>query len=322
LHPRRRRTGAPRFASKPANTRETFILWWGGVVHACDPPIPRPHRAERLGGRCCGSRLADGARPVTITHDTNLGASCSRPPAGQVRAKPAWTRTPGAWYVDKARGHPGWVFSAPSPTRPFVRFTGGSWPGGDGRTGGTVRSAGCRTKAGVAALHVTPGWSRRRDSRGCATPCRDGPPRRPDPLFPADELTRAVPATGFETRTGRSGSSTGLAQPVRAPPRNSGLLHRRPVPEGTSLFAAIRALHRPGRSGVRRAQRGGFEDALYLPDDRNFPTLWGIATSAQTVNGVAAPRVWTNRPAADAGDLHRGSRGTWIVTVIDHRPPT
>lgn len=54
---------------QPGNTRETFILWWGGVSTPADPPVHvRIIQSDWVA--LLRQALGDGT-PVTITHATN-----------------------------------------------------------------------------------------------------------------------------------------------------------------------------------------------------------------------------------------------------------
>jgi len=54
---------------QPSNTRETFILWWGGVSTPADPPVHvRIVQSDWVA--LLRQSLSDNTG-VTITHDTN-----------------------------------------------------------------------------------------------------------------------------------------------------------------------------------------------------------------------------------------------------------
>lgn len=88
------------------------------------------------------------------------------------------------------------------------------------------------------------------------------------------------------------------------------------VPEGKGLFATIRDFMELPEVAFAEPSEAGFNDALeYLPEDADFPLLWGMRNTGQTVNGttgtpgidIDATRVW---------DLHRGDPDV-IITVVD-----
>jgi thermitase len=88
------------------------------------------------------------------------------------------------------------------------------------------------------------------------------------------------------------------------------------VPEGSGLFATIRAFTDLPEVMFAEPSEAGFNDALpYLPNDPDFPQLWGLRNTGQTVNGTAGTTD-IDIDAPDAWDLHQGDRRV-IVTVID-----
>jgi len=88
------------------------------------------------------------------------------------------------------------------------------------------------------------------------------------------------------------------------------------VPAGQGLFATIRGFADQPEVAFAEPSEAGFNDALpYLPDDADFPQLWGMRNTGQSVNGTAGtPGV--DIDATTAWDLHRGDPDV-IVTVID-----
>jgi subtilisin family serine protease len=87
------------------------------------------------------------------------------------------------------------------------------------------------------------------------------------------------------------------------------------VPAGHGLFAAIRDFVDQPTVAFAEPSEAGFNDALYLPGDADFPQLWGMRNTGQTVNGVSGT-AGVDIDATAAWDLHRGGPGV-IVAVID-----
>jgi thermitase len=88
------------------------------------------------------------------------------------------------------------------------------------------------------------------------------------------------------------------------------------VPEGRGLFATIRDFAELPEVAFAEPSEAGFNDALaYLPDDPDFPLLWGMRNTGQTVNGTTGtPGIDIDAPGA--WDLHRGDPDI-IVAVVD-----
>jgi len=88
------------------------------------------------------------------------------------------------------------------------------------------------------------------------------------------------------------------------------------VPDGRGLFATIRDFAELPEVAFAEPSEAGFNDALqYLPDDPDFPRLWGMRNTGQTVNGTAGTAD-IDIDAPEAWDLHRGDSDV-IVTVVD-----
>jgi subtilisin family serine protease len=88
------------------------------------------------------------------------------------------------------------------------------------------------------------------------------------------------------------------------------------VPEGKGLFETLRELSALEEVAFAEPSEAGFDDALpYLPDDADFPRLWGLRNVGQTVNGVSGTSD-ADIDAPQAWDLGRGEPNV-IVTVID-----
>lgn len=88
------------------------------------------------------------------------------------------------------------------------------------------------------------------------------------------------------------------------------------VPDGSDVFAAIRAFSQLPEVAFAEPSEAGFNDALaYFPDDPDFGELWGLHNTGQSVNG-AAGTADIDVDAPEAWDLQRGDPEV-IVTVID-----
>lgn len=87
------------------------------------------------------------------------------------------------------------------------------------------------------------------------------------------------------------------------------------VPAGRGLFAAIRDFGDQTEVAFAEPSNAGFNNALYLPGDPDFPQLWGLRNTGQTVNGVAGT-AGVDIDATSAWVLHRGGPGI-TVAVID-----
>lgn len=88
------------------------------------------------------------------------------------------------------------------------------------------------------------------------------------------------------------------------------------VPEGSDVFAAIRAFAQLEEVAFAEPSEAGFDDALDLiPDDPDFGQLWGLHNTGQTVNGTAGTAD-IDIDAPSAWDLQRGDPDV-IVVVID-----
>jgi subtilisin family serine protease len=215
-----------------------------------------------------------------------------------------------AWYVDKTRGTR--LAFSPKPDEAIVRFADESLAQVVAAPAVRSVSRGADERRGIAALHVTPGWSADE-----IPGVRDAVPAMVDAdglirYFLPDELTVQFRDGVGEERSERL--ITGLGSRIVRRQRTAGYFTVA-VPEGRSLFAAIRAFTDQDEVAFAEPSEVGFNDALYLPDDPDFPTLWGMRNTGQTVNGVAGA-AGVDIAAAEAWDLHRG-RPEVIVTVID-----
>src|SRR5262245_426528 len=88
------------------------------------------------------------------------------------------------------------------------------------------------------------------------------------------------------------------------------------VPQGKGLFEAIREFSGLAEVAFAEPSEAGFNDALaYIPNDPDFPKLWGLHNTGQTVNGVTGTAD-ADIDASEAWDLEKGNPNV-IVTVID-----
>ncbi len=88
------------------------------------------------------------------------------------------------------------------------------------------------------------------------------------------------------------------------------------VPADKGLFEMIREFSALDQVVFAEPSEAGFHDALaYMPDDPDFPRLWGLHNTGQTVNGTSG-RADADIDAPEAWDITRGDPDV-IVTVID-----
>jgi subtilisin family serine protease len=88
------------------------------------------------------------------------------------------------------------------------------------------------------------------------------------------------------------------------------------VPEGKGLFETIRAFSDSEEVAFAEPSEVSFNSALpYIPDDPDFPQLWGLKNTGQIVNG-AAGTADADIDAPGAWDVTRGHPKV-IVAVID-----
>lgn len=88
------------------------------------------------------------------------------------------------------------------------------------------------------------------------------------------------------------------------------------VPEGKGLFETLREFSSLNEVAFAEPSEAGFNDALvYIPDDPDFPKLWGLHNTGQVVNGVAGTAD-ADIDAAEAWDITRGDPEV-IMAVID-----
>jgi subtilisin family serine protease len=87
------------------------------------------------------------------------------------------------------------------------------------------------------------------------------------------------------------------------------------VPEERGLFETLRELSALDEVAFAEPSEAGFNDALYVPDDPNFPVLWGLHNTGQVVNGTTGSAD-SDTDAVEAWDIIRGHPDV-IVSVID-----
>jgi subtilisin family serine protease len=88
------------------------------------------------------------------------------------------------------------------------------------------------------------------------------------------------------------------------------------VPEGRGLFETIREFSSLEEVAFAEPSEVGFNWLQqYIPDDPDFPQLWGLHNTGQTVNGVAGTAD-ADIDAPEAWDLTRGDPDV-IIAVID-----
>lgn len=88
------------------------------------------------------------------------------------------------------------------------------------------------------------------------------------------------------------------------------------VPEGKGLFETIAEFNKLDTVQFAEPSEVGFNDKLlYLPDDPEFPKLWGLHNTGQVVNGVAGVAD-ADIDCAEAWDWTRGDPDV-IVAIID-----
>lgn len=87
------------------------------------------------------------------------------------------------------------------------------------------------------------------------------------------------------------------------------------VPEDQGLFETLREFSALEEVAFAEPSEAGFNDALYLPGDPDFPKLWGLHNSGQTVNGVTGTAD-ADIDAPEAWDIAQGDPNV-VVAVID-----
>ena len=87
------------------------------------------------------------------------------------------------------------------------------------------------------------------------------------------------------------------------------------VPEDRGLFETLRELSALEEVAFAEPSEAGFNDALYVPDDPDFPVQWALHNTGQVVNGTAGS-VDSDTDAVEAWDITRGHPDV-IVAVID-----
>jgi thermitase len=222
------------------------------------------------------------------------------------------------WYVDKSSGRR--RSFRPVAEEAVVTFAEGAAEDviGDLVRAEPVRSMsrGANPDRGFAAVYVMPGHrpdelSQLSEVRAAIAVMTDDEGLRR--YFLPDELTvqfrSDVPTGRAEQLIAERGSR------IRVRQRTPGYFTVT-VPAGKGLFEAIREFAELPEVEFAEPSEVGFNDALeYLPDDPDFPRLWGLRNTGQTVNGVAGTAD-VDIDAPQAWDLHRGDPGV-IVAVID-----
>jgi len=88
------------------------------------------------------------------------------------------------------------------------------------------------------------------------------------------------------------------------------------VPEGKGLFETLREFSDLDEVAFAEPSEAGFNDTLsYIPDDPDFPMLWGLHNTGQVINGTSG-RVDADIDATQAWDISKGDPDV-IVAVID-----
>ncbi|MDX6694601.1 MAG: hypothetical protein QOF02_2204 [Blastocatellia bacterium] len=88
------------------------------------------------------------------------------------------------------------------------------------------------------------------------------------------------------------------------------------VPQGKGLFETLREFSKLSQIAFAEPSEAGFNDALaYIPDDPDFPKLWGLHNTGQSVNGVTGTAD-ADIDAAEAWDITRGHPDV-IMSIID-----
>jgi subtilisin family serine protease len=87
------------------------------------------------------------------------------------------------------------------------------------------------------------------------------------------------------------------------------------VPEDKGLFETLQTFSERDDVAFAEPSEVGFDDELYYPPDTEFPKLWGLHNTGQTVNG-ASGAIDADIDAPHAWDLEQGNRDV-IVAVID-----
>jgi len=88
------------------------------------------------------------------------------------------------------------------------------------------------------------------------------------------------------------------------------------VPEGKGLFETIREFSDLDEVIFAEPSEAGFNDALvYLPDDPDFPKLWGLHNTGQSVNNETGT-FDADIDATDAWDITMGNPNV-IIAIID-----
>lgn len=88
------------------------------------------------------------------------------------------------------------------------------------------------------------------------------------------------------------------------------------IPEGKGLFEILRQFSELEEVAFAEPSEAGFNDALtYIPNDPDFPKLWGLHNTGQAVNGIAG-LADADIDVVDAWDISRGDTEV-IIAVID-----
>lgn len=177
-------------------------------------------------------------------------------------------------------------------------------------------SRGANLRRGFAAVYLAPGQEAA-DLAGV-----DGIANSIPVLVDGDGLERYFLPDEFTVQF-RDGVSEAEAQDIITRLGSTVLVRQRTpgyytlsVPEGSTLFATIRAFAELPEVAFAEPSEVGFHDALeHLPADPDFGLLWGMRNTGQTVNGAAGTS-GMDIGATAAWDLLRGDPAV-IVTVID-----
>ncbi len=87
------------------------------------------------------------------------------------------------------------------------------------------------------------------------------------------------------------------------------------VPEGKGMFEILREFSKKKTVAFAEPSEVGFNDELYTPNDADFPKLWGLHNTGQTVSSTSG-LIDADIDATHAWNLERGKRNV-IVAVID-----
>lgn len=229
------------------------------------------------------------------------------------------------------------TFQPPQPQPEGAPLRAGAAPGGGDVVSEVTRatslavSQGVNAERGFAVFHVPPTRALR---AGAAPGAAAAPAEAVETLVSHPRVANAIPVlvddegltryflpdeftVQFKDGVSREDAERILAEKgarIVARQRTPGY-YTLGVPEGKGLFETIREFSELPEVAFAEPSEAGFNDALYLPDDPDFPKLWGLRNTGQVVNGVAGTAD-ADIDAAEAWDLHRGDPNV-VVTVID-----